>query len=53
MVMDGFNRLIRGSMIHKKILGRKLVNNVSYKGLGSYPLTRFIYTFDSLSLFES
>ncbi|GJN36800.1 hypothetical protein PR202_gb25696 [Eleusine coracana subsp. coracana] len=37
MVMDGFERLTRGRAIHKEILGRNLVNNVSHWGLGSYP----------------
>lgn len=37
MVMDGFERLTRGRTLHKEILGRSLVNNSSYHGLGSYP----------------
>ena len=36
-VLDGFERLTRGRTLQKEILSRNLVNNVSRKGLGSYP----------------
>jgi hypothetical protein len=38
-VIDSFVRLTGGRAIHREILSRNLVCNVSHKGLGSYPAT--------------
>ncbi|GJM93920.1 hypothetical protein PR202_ga10517 [Eleusine coracana subsp. coracana] len=49
MVMDGFERLTRAKAIYKEILGRNLENNVSHRGLGSYPAAiDIIRTSDSI-----